>query len=149
MSRNALISFQKHLSNGDPAVVRLEQIDTLMLRDAVLSSFIDVSKAVPKMSSNKIGTGIYEHRQALLRILERLDCRPHPGTGRSTMMIGTERLTVGEVEIIEHLLTKLLAYDNKDLLKFMKASGAMMHVSIRRESFERILKYVVDAKGVH
>jgi hypothetical protein len=145
MSRNALISFQKSLTDNTPATVELEQINTLVLRDVMLSEFMRLSRSIPKMSGNTIGTGIYEHRQTLLRIVERLDCRPHPGTGRSTMLIGTERLTVGEVETIQQVLSQYLGYDNKELLKQMKPSGAALHVSIRRECMERILKYALDA----
>jgi hypothetical protein len=127
----------------------MESVDTLVLRDAILSEFIELCRSIPKMSGNVIGNGIYEQRQTLLRILERLDKRPHQSSGRSTMVIDDERLTVGEVEVIEYVITKLMACDNKELLRRMKPSGATMHVSLRRESMERLIKYVVDAKGMH
>lgn len=139
MPRNALISFPKALTDGTAVTVQLENVDTIVLREVILSEFIRHSRFISHISTAP-GTGIYQNRDSLVRILDRLDCRPGQTAGRGRMMIGDMKLSTVEVEAIEHALSSIMDTIDKELIKRMKPSGATLHVSIRREAMGRIMK---------
>lgn len=147
MSRNAQIAFHKKLTTGEPCIVLMEEVHTLVLRDVMLSGFFRLSLGIPELG-NPIGTGIYEERHLFVRVLDRLDCRPMTSRGKSSMTIDGVKLTVSEVELIECEIKKLLSYGDRQLLKSLRQTGSKFNAQVRRDALQALLKHVPDARGL-
>jgi hypothetical protein len=147
MSRTSIITFLVSLTDGSTATACLDGTNSIVLRELVLAEFMHLSIGIPELPSTSIGTGIYETREQLLRILDRLDGRPNMRPGRSKMLIGEVRLTMGEKEVIVCAARKALNLTDKELLKRMRLNGNTLSAAIRRECLQRILNYT-DPKKV-
>lgn len=148
MTRNARISFMKELSNGTPTIVVMEEIDTHMLRLAILGELTEFSVAIVELGEPR-NDGVYEERQQMIRILDRLDQRPHMTEGRSFMCADGMRFTVGEVQIVQRILNKTMAKTVNELESFNRAnSQPTIYVLQRKESLDRLMKHVLNAHGL-
>jgi hypothetical protein len=139
------IDFLKDVPGFGVTNVVMTPLDSIVLHDVMLAEFFHLSDSLPEMGL-PVSTGIYEHRDAILRVMDRLTSRPNQKPGRTTMRIGEQRITAAEVEMIRCTLKKLLNCSEKEMLQRLRVNGSTLNVNVRRERIAKILKHV---DGVH
>lgn len=141
------VGFLKDVVGLGQITVAMHQVDSIVLHDVMLAELFHLSDSIPDLSL-PVGTGIYETRDAILRVLDRLTSRPKQTAGRSSMCINKQRITVAETEAIRCALKKLVNCDDKEMLKRLRVTGSNLNANVRRERLVKILKYVEEAKGL-
>lgn len=141
------VDFLKHVPALGDVTVAMQALDTIVLHDSLLAELFHISAALPEMEATG-ANGIYEHRETILRILDRLTGRPNQTAGRSSMRINKQRITAGEREVIRCTLKKLLNYDNKDLGKRLRVVGSKLSIQVRRDKLSAMLKHVEEASSI-
>lgn len=141
MPRIAEINFLKNVPPLGEVSVRMDPVVTTVLHDIMLAEFFHLSQGIVNLPGPATNHGIYEQREAIVRVLDRLTTRPSR-RGLSPMRIHNKRISVAEAEAIQCALKKLANSTDKELLKRLRITGSKLNVQVRRDAINALLKHV-------
>lgn len=147
MSRITEIEFLKDVPVLGVVAVKLDQVCSLVLHDVMLAEFVHLSQSLPTLDK-PAGTGPYELRDAIVRVLDRLSNRPNQRSAKSSMKIDGKKLSVAEVDAIRCALRKLANSTDKEMLKRLRVAGSNFSVQVRRDAINKILKHAETASSM-